>query len=407
MQTSKQFKQGIFRFLLAVALIAISAHYSYLHAGTNSKNIDDLDNTLTKLVSFQTVSDNKKANQEALEWVRSELQGLPLRFKNFNSNGFPSMVITTQNTKSPKLWLVGHMDVVPADPSMFTMTTIGNKLHGRGVLDMKLGAACYIEFLKELGPNLKDYDIGVMLTSDEEVGGMNGVRYLLDNEGYRGKFGFLPDGGFDWKIEEDAKGLFWVKFKVQGVASHGSRPWLGVNAINNLMSILHEVNAYFDKLKSTTSNKDYYTTVNVGLINGGKAVNQVPDYAEATVDIRYTHDFDINQFKKTLDEFVKKVPHASYEILVTGNPNHLNLDQAEVKQFQEIAKKMYGIEVGSTKSHGATDARFFSEKGISVMIVTPNGGDIHSKDEWMSKDDFHRFYNVFKAWASSVGRINQ
>ncbi|MDI1352580.1 MAG: M20/M25/M40 family metallo-hydrolase, partial [bacterium] len=136
-----------------------------------------------------------------------------------------------------KLWLVAHIDVVPADPNMFTLAVKDHRIVGRGVLDMKLGVAYYIEFLKELGAsNLKNYDIGVMLTSDEEVGGMNGVRYLLDEQGYRGKIGFLPDGGFDWKIEEAAKGILWIKIKVHGVASHGSRPWLGVNAINNLIS---------------------------------------------------------------------------------------------------------------------------------------------------------------------------
>ncbi|MDI1351230.1 MAG: M20 family metallopeptidase, partial [bacterium] len=170
---------------------------------------------------------------------------------------------------------------------------------------------------------------------------------------------------------------------------------------------LDEINTYFGNIKSNAKNKEYYTTANVGLISGGKAANQVPDYAEATIDIRYTPDFDVSKFENNLNELIKKIPNASYQILVTGKPNLLNLQMKEVNQFKLIAKKMYGIDVGSTKSHGATDARFFSGKGIPVMIVTPNGGDIHSKNEWMNQEDFHRFYRVFKEWAEEVGKINQ
>ena len=390
--------------------IAISLSLYFL-AGLNpiyaDKDNDSLDQTLSKLVSFETVPANTQNNLEALNWVKSELSHLPLTFKNFESNGIPSLIITTRgDTKNPKLWLVAHIDVVPADKGLFTLSTQGDKFVGRGVLDMKYGIAAYIQFLKDLGPNLKDYDIGVMLTGDEELGGMNGVNYLLEKQGYTGTLGFLPDGGFDWQIEEDAKGLMWVKFKVNGVAGHGSRPWLGVNAINNLNTILTQLNTDFDQEKANAKVKDYYTTLNVGLISGGKAANEVPDYAEAVVDIRYTPDFDIKQFKANLNELIKKVPNAEYEILVSGNPNHLDLNKPEVKLFRDIAKKMYGIKVGSTKSHGATDARFFSAKGIPVIIVSPTGADIHSKNEWISKEDFHKFYNVFKAWAIQIGKTN-
>lgn len=380
----------------------------FIQVATHAKTTDEatnvaLDKTLATLVSFKTIPSDTNSNQQALDWVQKQLEGLPLYFKKFQSNGRPSLVITTKNTKSPKLWLVAHMDVVPADEQMFTMQTKDNKLHGRGVLDMKLGIAYYITLLKSLGASLKDYDIGIMLTSDEEVGGMDGVRYLLENQGYSGKFGFLPDGGFDWKIEEQAKGILWIKFKVKGLASHGSRPWLGVNAINNLILILNQVNAYFDNVKNVASEKDFYTTVNLGLISGGKAANQSPDYAEATVDIRYTPSFDLKQFTKDLNNIISKVPQASYEILVEGPPNHLDLNLPQVKLFVDIAKQM-GVEVGKTRSHGATDARFFSGKGIPVMIVSPHGADIHSPTEWVDQNDYHRLYQVFKTWALQVGR---
>ena len=107
-----------------------------------------------------------------------------------------------------------------------------------------------------------------------------------------------------------------------------------------------------------------------------------------------------------VNDLVKKIPDAKYEILLSGNPNHLDLNKPEVKLFRDITQQMYGIDVGSTKSHGVTDARFFSGKGIPVIIVSPTGANIHSEHEWISKNDFHRFYNVFKTWATRIGKTN-
>lgn len=67
---------------------------------------------------------------------------------------------------------------------------------------------------------------------------------------------------------------------------------------------------------------------------------------------------------------------------------------------------MYNIDIGETQSHGATDACYFSTIKLPVIIISPQGGDIHSPAEWMSRDDFHRFYNVFKAWAIEEGKMN-
>ena len=103
---------------------------------SEKKSYEELDQTLIKLVSFQTVPYNEAENVKQINWIKEQLKGLPLYFEEYSSKGHPSLVITTQKTKSPKLWLIAHLDVVPADPSSFTVTIENGKMMGRGVLDM-------------------------------------------------------------------------------------------------------------------------------------------------------------------------------------------------------------------------------------------------------------------------------
>lgn len=220
---------------------------------------------LAALIAMPTETDNREENRKALYWVENQLSSLGLHFNRHTFGGHPALVITTQETMTPDLFLVSHIDVVPAPKSLYEPRIVGNKMFGRGSYDMKMAIACYILLLHELKDQLPKMNIGIMLTSDEEIGGMQGVKRLLE-AGYSSKIAFLPDGGFNWNFEEAAKGVLQIKIIAQGQSAHGSRPWLGVNAIDMLNEALKDVHAYFDKQKLTHGT--YFPTVNVGVIQG-------------------------------------------------------------------------------------------------------------------------------------------
>lgn len=352
---------------------------------------------LSTLVSMNTTTSSK--DEKALEWVKQELKDLPLYFKSHEFDGYHSLVITTKQTKKPKIFLVAHMDVVPGNENLFHPLIKEGKMYGRGAYDMKMAIACYILLLHDLKDQIKDLDIGIMLTSDEEIGGMNGVKSLLSG-GYSSSIALLPDGGFDWKIEEAAKGALQVKLIAKGKSAHGSRPWLGENAINKLMLVLTEINAHFDKEKGPR--EDYYTTVNIGVIQGGSAPNQVPDYAEAELDIRFPPTENAVQMLSKVQSITNKYPEVTVEKLLEGLPRQADLNLRPFKQFKALAKNLYGIEVGSIRSHGASDARFFGEKQIPVIVIAPKGGEIHSEGEWIDLKDLARFYRVMKEWVLAM-----
>ena len=80
-----------------------------------------------------------------------------------------------------------------------------------------------------------------------------------------------------------------LKLIGRGKTAHGARPWLGENAIENLIADYFKIKRHFE----LTAPGHWHRTLNFSRIQAGKAVNQVPDYAEALFDIRFTENDDM------------------------------------------------------------------------------------------------------------------
>ena len=165
-----------------------------------------------------------------------------------------------------------------------------------------------------------------------------------------------------------------------------------------MLPALQEINSYFEKIQSG----DYYATGNVGTIQGGKAINQVPDFAAANIDIRYPPSIKAEKIYADLQAIVRKHPHVAIEKIIEGSPSQVDQELVYYKKFRQIAKELYGIEVGTMLSHGSSDARFFGEKHIPVLVITSKGGEIHSDSEWVDLPDLVRFYEVMKLWVMEM-----
>lgn len=362
---------------------------------------EELTAILSQLVSMNTITSDQESNLKALKWVEERLKPLGLNTKFHQFNGYSSLLLTTQKTQRPKVWLVAHIDVVPGSKALFTPKVKNNKLYGRGAYDMKMAIACYILLMEELKESLSSYNLGIMLTSDEEIGGMNGVKQLLQM-GYSSEVVLLPDGGFDWNFEEQAKGVLQAKVTAHGNTAHGSRPWMGENAIDKLLGALQAIHLYFEQSKEEGSL--YFPTVNVGVIQGGSSVNQVPDLAEAKLDIRFPFPLTAPKLLGDLREVLKQQPGVEIESLIDASPHKVDLTHPCFQKFKRYSKEYCGKEVGSLCAHGSSDARFFGEKKIPVLVIAPKGGEIHSEKEWVDLDDLDRFYRVMKGWVLDVSK---
>ena len=360
-----------------------------------------LEHTLSKLIRFRTISDDQETVADAFQWIKDQLQPVPVFIREYEHNGFKSMVITTKkNEKTPKVWLAAHIDVVHGSDRMFQPWVEDGKLYGRGAFDMKFAVACYIEFLKELGMKAREYDFGIMITSDEEFSGSsdgNGTESLFHQEGFSSDVVFLPDGGGVWEFEEAAKEGWLVKVTARGRSAHGGRPWNGENAIRTLNEFLIELYKEFDAVWEENE-EHWHPTLNVGNISGGNAVNQVADHAEALLDMRFPTAKERMQFEAIIAKLVEKYKTIEIESLTIFPAHNISRKNGEAKLFADIARKKFGIECGWTKAHGASDARFIGPLGIPVLLIWPDAAGAHSEHEHVDLNDLARYYEVMKEW---------
>lgn len=354
-------------------------------------------NILNNIIEMSSVSAYKMQAKQCLDYHHDYLKQYGMSVDNHTSSGFSSLVATTKDSKNPKVLLQAHIDVVPAPDKAFQMVERDGKLYGRGVYDMKFAAACYLQLVEDLKDELDQYDFGIMLTTDEEVGGENGVGYLLD-QGYSAEVCVLPDGGNDWALETACNGIWMVELIAEGKTAHGSRPWEGENAINKLTDLIHEIRDLFGDCQP------YQHSLTVGQIGGGTAINQVPGLAKATLDMRFTDNAGYEKFRKDIENLANKTG-VTLETIVHTDDCHTDVENPYIASFINIAEQVRGQKLETCRSFGSTDARFFTAHDIPTIVIRPVGGGHHSDEEWIDKTSLEEFYQVLKAYVVETARI--
>jgi len=340
----------------------------------------------TGLMKFQTTKDKQ---EELKKCVNFAVKQLPknLHIKKGINKGKPYLIATVKKTKKPKLLLTGHLDVVEAEPEQFKPKIKKGKIYGRGAVDMKSGAAIIIQLIKEE----KQKDIGIMLTTDEEIGGINGIGYLVKQWKPKLVIAIEPS---EEQITIKNKGVLWIKLKARGKAAHGSKPWEGDNAIDKLIQKYSQIKKIFPN----PNKKKWQVTMNLGMIKGGQSYNKVPDKAELGLDIRYTEKDDVikllKRIKKTKGIQIEVIEKQPMRNTKEGNPYMQKLKQAA----QKITKKKAEFR----KETGASDTRFFAEKRIITTDFGPIGANMHGKNEWVSIKSMENVYKTLKEFIKTL-----
>lgn len=349
---------------------------------------------LKSLVSFKTTSDNLSELNRCVDFVKDYFSGSDAFVKKFVSNKKPSLVVTTKNTKKPDVFFVAHLDVVPADDSDFEAKVVDEKVFGRGALDNKGSAAVLIILTKEIAKMKDKPSIGLMLTTDEEVGGADGVAYLV-KQGFRSKFVVVPDAGKDvnyFVFKE--KGILRLKISAEGKAAHGSRPWEGVNAIEKLIDAYGEIKRLF------TQNKKghWHKTINLGKISGGSAINVVPSYAEMFFDIRFTERDSVKELLKK----IKQLSGLKVEVLESGDAFITPTKNDYLQKLVGAVKKVTNEKTFFRVEHGASDIRHFANYNIPGILFMPKGSNAHSKNEFVVVSSLIDFYRIVKIFGGQL-----
>jgi acetylornithine deacetylase/succinyl-diaminopimelate desuccinylase-like protein len=163
--------------------------------------------------------------------------------------------------EKPNLLLLGHLDVVAANPNEwsvppFSGLVTGGYVYGRGAYDMKGLVAIEVFLLKLLKKNKVPIkgDVVLAATADEERGGEEGAGYLLRqhrdkvwcpyviNEG--AGLAIPQKNGNLYPVQTAEKGILWFKIKAKGTPGHGSTPNMADNAILRVNKIIDKLSNY-------------------------------------------------------------------------------------------------------------------------------------------------------------------
>lgn len=350
---------------------------------------DQLEKTLAELVAIPSTPDNAEACDQIIAYVEKRLIPLGLDIERSNYTTNPWLYASTQGTKTPDILLVSHLDIVHGAPEQFRMQKSDGKLLGRGVYDMKLAAACYLELFETFIEPLKSKNIGLLFTTDEEIGG-NCIPGLIEN-GLHPGIVFIPDGGDNWNIEEKAKGFYGIELTAEGRWAHGSRPWEGDNALHRLMDAISELRDLYpsdDPMKSTLV---------ASAIHSGNAVNQVPAHAEGKLDFRSFDEEECAAFMTHLTRITERYG-LTFRAPQSGSPVVFDKEHPAARSFIKSLQEITGSTVTYKPSFGGSDARYFASHNIPSIICEPTGGGRHAPDEWLLEDDFERYFQLIHHW---------
>ncbi len=348
---------------------------------------------LEELVRFYPISKQQPNVEKLLKYVQTHLEEHGMQCSSFTYNGVHSLYAHPRGSKNSRLLLQGHIDVVPGENQPYQEDE--DTIKGRGVYDMLFATASYMQLLDDLGDKVATSDLAILLTGDEELGGFNGVKYVLE-QGITTNCCILPDAGEGiGSLSIGAKGVYCIDIEVAGKAHHASRPWEGDNAAFKLVQCVQKL---YDQFSNTPEGKSVIT---LSRLQAGEASNKGPSSAKATLDIRYADTVELERIKQAVADVLDEHNGTILDTEFASN-YELDLDQPDVKKFREVYTAYTKNNINLTRAHGSSDARFFSERGMPVIMFRPNGGEAHGDNEWVSSTSMQDFYNILKQFTTEL-----
>ena len=347
--------------------------------------VNNIVNNTCKLISFPTYQGNDSAFKELFSYVESQMSEFFIRdiIVNYNNHDNHNLLISNVETTDFDVIYYGHVDVVRND--IYKAKIVKNRLYGRGAIDMKGQVAVMMEVLKNSNTSKK---VGLLLTSDEEVGGFCCQTIAKD---LNAKIVIMPDGGKNFDLIVEEKGLAQLEITATGTSAHGSEPFNGDNAIIKLMNLYNDLISIYPIPKSKD---DWRLSITLSKLNGGDANNKVPSSAVMALDIRYTSNDNINRIINYIRNYSDDV---SLKVLDIEPVFYLDQDLDIVKDFINKAEKILNNKLVITKCSAGSDAPYFSSKDIPVIIINPIGDYWHNPNEYAEIESYYTLYKIFKS----------
>lgn len=356
---------------------------------------------LAQLIAFPTASRN--SNLALIEFVRDYLADLGVACElDYNAERSKANLFATIGpTDRGGVLLSGHSDVVPVDGQAwtlppFTLTERDGKLYGRGSADMKGFIACVLAAVPRFLQNPLRLPLHLAFSYDEEVGCL-GVRSLLAELQQRPNKPALCIIGEPTELKPvlGHKGKLAMRCQVQGAACHSAYATQGVNAIEYAARLINRLGEIGQRL-SAVEHQDArfdppYSTVQTGLIQGGRALNIVPADCQFDFEVRALPSDDPQRVAEELRAYAEtellpqmRERSAASAIDFQALSAYPGLATEPHSQAAELLALLAGNRDFGTVAFG-TEGGLFHQAGIPTVVCGPGSMEQgHKPDEFVS-----------------------
>ena len=319
--------------------------------------------------------------------------------------GRPNVIGIARGTGGGRsLLLNAHMDTVgivgmerPHEPFIQD-----NRLYGRGAYDMKGGLAAIMAAGAAAKKRALQGDVIITAVADEEFASI-GTASIVKNRHADAAIVTEPT---ELNICTAHKGFVWLDIETEGIAAHGSRPDLGVDAIVKMGKVLIGINELDHLLRSSPSHRLLGSgSVHASLIRGGQELSSYPDHCFLSVERRTVPGETLLKVEAEMTEILEQIASsdptfkASIKTRMVREPFETSLDQQIVQTLLHKSSMILGhqpIEIGHT---GWMDSALLSASGIPTVIFGPGGGGAHAVVEWSNLEQVERCAEILTAVA--------
>jgi acetylornithine deacetylase len=300
--------------------------------------------------------------------------------------GRPSVLVRSGASSARSLLLCGHLDTVGISEMSDPLTPVvqGDRLYGRGAYDMKGGLAAALIACREAAR--RGLEVIVAAVADEEHSSL-GVQEIL---GHVGADAAIVTEPTELTVATAHRGFVWTEISVTGVAAHGSRPQLGVDAIMKTGPVLTALDDLNARLRGREHPRLGHGFVHASLIQGGREESTIPDRCTLTIERRTLPGETTEDTERDIAALLDRCRAADPALRVSSRTT-LARAPFEVADDEPIVQAVARAAAGATgrpaELAGASywaDAAFIAAAGIPAVLFGPAGDGAHARVEWVS-----------------------